>query len=703
MAYVKAYRHKHGTSISFPISLEDSIEAYPFLKAVENVEGELALYSLKLFTPRDHFDPYDNIKEIRGKEHGHRWQLEDYWMNIQDDVEVQEKMYSRLPLNFIKKCKLFNVADQVQDSGKYLQSAYAKKSKEIHINWVDLEVTNLKELMKQVLEYTRIQIDIQHQKLKEHNITMTFHSEASTSGSASQSSHSRGSKRKDNRGEKEPSRKKHKSNFSHPSSTSSRREEELNRDERHEEQRIDKELSQEVNESMESTVQNDKGKEKSSQEQKDLTPHIQEIDEDEEEDNDETTSPPREEQMLEETQVEEGRSSIPEWLKERLAREVIAVDEEPTYDLESLLSQTQKVTEKKKATKMSKVIRDDSSSWKLQIAIPMVDKYEDEIIADEYDMETIDLGPLTSEQAIGDANDSLKTVNDMLRTEVKKNKRLEKEISVWRFQQFQEPLRQQNPAAAPPPLLPLESVDHMEKMRNSTQLMDTCIEDSYTKVSKFMKGTMKTLDTVIKVLGRTHILIEAFEAFAYTIDVIIPILQVTRRTPREVLTKEKIRREGSTPNFLHWSSLLRTKKIVFEAIGNECNQVQDDMHLIHDKIVEVAQIILERKIDPGMIIEAKELEERIKVIFHGTDGMIIKRQLDDMLALVVLASKTQELEPEWENAIVKAFEEVMHMEEQLKILPKVPMTKIESITTKFIEYAKRKREKGNKILEESLL
>lgn len=49
------------------------------------------------------------------------------------------------------------------------------------------------------------------------------------------------------------------------------------------------------------------------------------------------------------------------------------------------------------------------------------------------------------------------------------------------------------------------------------------------------------------------------------------------------------------------------------------------MHRIHDKIVEVEQIVLERKINPGMIIEARELEERVRVIFHGTDGMITKR------------------------------------------------------------------------------
>lgn len=42
-----------------------------------------------------------------------------------------------------------------------------------------------------------------------------------------------------------------------------------------------------------------------------------------------------------------------------------------------------------------------------------------------------------------------------------------------------------------------------------------------------------------------------------------------------------------------------------------------------------------------------------------------------MYEFAVLVSKTQELKPEWEDAIVKAFDEVMHMEEQLKSLPEI--------------------------------
>lgn len=112
---------------------------------------------------------------------------------------------------------------------------------------------------------------------------------------------------------------------------------------------------------------------------------------------------------------------------------------------------------------------------------------------------------------------------------------------------------------------------------------------------------------------------------------------------------------------------------------------------------------MRRKIDPGTVIESKELQERIKIIFYGEGGMVTKELMNDMLEFVVLTSNVQEFEPEWEDTIVKAFDEVMHMEEQLKSLPEIPMKEIEEMVTRFIEYARKEREKGNQILEDSLL
>lgn len=61
-----------------------------------------------------------------------------------------------------------------------------------------------------------------------------------------------------------------------------------------------------------------------------------------------------------------------------------------------------------------------------------MDKYDNEITTEEYDLETFDLGPLTSEQAMEDATNLVRAINDKLKEEIEKNKRLEKEINAWR-------------------------------------------------------------------------------------------------------------------------------------------------------------------------------------------------------------------------------------------------------------------------------
>lgn len=105
------------------------------------------------------------------------------------------------------------------------------------------------------------------------------------------------------------------------------------------------------------------------------------------------------------------------------------VEEEDPFGLDSYLDRTQE-TEKKKVVKMSKMTRDGEGSWIIQIVTPRVDKPDGEIKAEEYNLDTIDLGPPTTNQALEDMNDTMKAVHDMLKLEVEKNKKLDKENSI---------------------------------------------------------------------------------------------------------------------------------------------------------------------------------------------------------------------------------------------------------------------------------
>lgn len=172
-------------------------------------------------------------------------------MNAQDDLEIKKKMHSRLPLDLIRKCKIYRVADQAQDSGRYLQPSYEKKNKEVKIKWDEQEVTDLRTLMYPVLSFTCRWVDVQHQKLKEQNIAMTFSLETQGEGEASaneNTSHSKGSKRKEEPKKRESSKKKQKVNPDHPPNASSRHEKEIGQNE------DQREKVHEIDESMESTM-----------------------------------------------------------------------------------------------------------------------------------------------------------------------------------------------------------------------------------------------------------------------------------------------------------------------------------------------------------------------------------------------------------------------------------------------------------------
>lgn len=154
--YDKVQKNKHKIGIAFCILVKQSFEVCPSLQAVEKAEEELRSHFLILYLSRDIFDPYGYIRRANGRKNKHKLQLEDHFMNAQDDFEIKRRMCSRLSIAIVRTCKVFDILDQAQDSGRRLQPIYEQeKDKEVKVNWIDVEVTNLKDLMKPVLAYTQ--------------------------------------------------------------------------------------------------------------------------------------------------------------------------------------------------------------------------------------------------------------------------------------------------------------------------------------------------------------------------------------------------------------------------------------------------------------------------------------------------------------------------------------------------------------------
>lgn len=124
ITYDKVQKNGHKTKIAFTISIKQSIEVCPSLHPTEKSKEELRSHSLIPYSSRENFDPYSNMRKVGGRRHKHKLQLEDYWMNAQDDLEIRKKMCSRLPIDIVRMCKVFDILNQAQDSGKCLHPVY---------------------------------------------------------------------------------------------------------------------------------------------------------------------------------------------------------------------------------------------------------------------------------------------------------------------------------------------------------------------------------------------------------------------------------------------------------------------------------------------------------------------------------------------------------------------------------------------------
>lgn len=143
-------------------------------------------------------------------------------------------------------------------------------------------------------------------------------------------------------------------------------------------------------------------------------------------------------------------------------------------------------------------------------------------------------------------NDTVKTVHDMLKLEVEKYKKLERKVSALRshLQQFKELLRQHDPSSTPPLLLPLYSVNNLEKMRTSAHLMESWINKSFKKANAFVKELVRIFDKVSSVLERTQILMAAYDVFTFTKDHTMPRLQAMKNFPKQTLVNGGVLEDG---------------------------------------------------------------------------------------------------------------------------------------------------------------
>lgn len=240
-------------------------------------------------------------------------------------------------------------------------------------------------------------------------------------------------------------------------------------------------------------------------------------------------------------------------------------------------------------------------------------------------------------------------------------------------------------------------------MRNNIQVLKNWIDSSFTKANAFVEELVNIFDRVSTVLDRTHVLMVVYDIFTYTKDFTIQRLQALMNIPRQTLVNGGVLKEGQAYDFHRWYNLLRMRKVMFKDISNRCNQIKNVTSVIHDRIVVAAETMLGKEMKEEIHIVVDQLIESVKYTFFGVVRSLSKSQLKDIQLFMMLAGKIQDFGPEWEKIFVTALAKLDIMEDQLNVMPNVPMDELDCIMSRFIEFASKETDKGNTLLDESLL
>lgn len=136
-----------------------------------------SLHSIDLLhTRKERFDPDKKVARIRGEKFIHKVDIEDYWANLMDEQVVERRMWSRMSVDFMRKCGLFLIFDQVLDDRDHTHPHYENEMKKAILlpNWSESEGIDLNILMREVLNFSRTWVDIQMNKLVDMGVPFTY-------------------------------------------------------------------------------------------------------------------------------------------------------------------------------------------------------------------------------------------------------------------------------------------------------------------------------------------------------------------------------------------------------------------------------------------------------------------------------------------------------------------------------------------------
>lgn len=164
--------------------------------------------------------------------------------------------------------------------------------------------------------------------------------------------------------------------------------------------------------------------------------------------------------------------------------------------------------ERKAPWKFSKVVREESKAWTLHIVEPPVDKDRSEIRQEDYVIRQVDLVHASTDQVMGDFDDSSFAMKEKLLNSKAKCKRLKEEnrLLCEYVRSFKKPLREASPSSTPPPFLPKEIIYDAELTKAMVQNSREWVEDVYVEAHKFVEDLTQLHSRFLALLSRLEMI-----------------------------------------------------------------------------------------------------------------------------------------------------------------------------------------------------
>lgn len=144
------------------------------------------------------------------------------------------------------------------------------------------------------------------------------------------------------------------------------------------------------------------------------------------------------------------------------------------------------------------------------------------------------------------------------------------------------------------------------------------------------------------------------------------------------------------------------KKSTYESAQLSCTEMEGLVHDIQLKILASIEELLGVDVSDASGLHLAELRDKMKLMYFCQLDSLKKSQIDDLVSLLIHVHSSQKLMPYWENTLDACSDALDMIDLQQDTLPSISMEELDFVLTRFLEYARRKRDPGRNLLEDSL-